>query len=77
MRRLNINPEVLRNFQFRSCIISPVAMNTIAGGNKIKLRGYKPRITATRFRTSIAYKFDIDNPPRMDKTAFSIKKHDN
>ena len=27
--------------------------------------------------TSIAYQFDIDNPPRMDKSYFRIKKHDN
>ena len=26
--------------------------------------------------TSIAYKFDLDNPPRMDKTVFRIKKHE-
>lgn len=26
------------------------------------------------YLTSIAYKFDLDNPPRMDKTVFRIKK---
>lgn len=25
--------------------------------------------------TSIAYKFDLDNPPRMDKTVFQMRKH--
>jgi len=35
-------PEAMRNFQFRSCIVSPVAMKTIAGGNKIKLRAASP-----------------------------------
>jgi hypothetical protein len=29
------------------------------------------------YLTSIAYKFDLDNPPRMDKTVFRIKKHEN
>lgn len=28
------------------------------------------------YLTSIAYKFDLDNPPRMDKTVFQIKKHE-
>ena len=28
------------------------------------------------YLTSIAYKFDLDNPPRMDKTVFRIKKHE-
>jgi len=27
------------------------------------------------YLTSIAYKFDLDNPPRMDKTVFRIRKH--
>ena len=26
------------------------------------------------YLTSIAYKFDLDNPPRMDKTVFRTKK---
>lgn len=28
------------------------------------------------YLTSIAYKFDLDNPPRMDKTVFSMKKNE-
>lgn len=28
------------------------------------------------YLTSIAYKFDLDNPPRMDKAVFRIKKHE-
>ncbi len=27
------------------------------------------------YLTSIAYKFDLDNPPRMDKTVFGMRKH--
>ena len=26
------------------------------------------------YLTSIAYKFDLENPPRMDKTVFQMKK---
>ena len=28
------------------------------------------------YLTSIAYKFDLDNPPRMDKTVFQMRKHE-
>ena len=34
----------------------------------------KERLEIAFYLTSIAYKFDMDNPPRMDKTAFRIKK---
>jgi hypothetical protein len=36
----------------------------------------KQRLEIAYYLTSIAYKFDMDNPPRMDKTAFRIKKHE-
>jgi hypothetical protein len=36
----------------------------------------KERLETAFYLTSIAYGFDIENPPRMDKTAFRIKKHD-
>jgi len=29
------------------------------------------------YLTSIAYKFNLDNPPRMDKTVFQMKKLEN
>lgn len=32
------------------------------------------RVRIYWYLTSIAYKFDLDNPPRMDKTVFRIKK---
>ncbi len=28
------------------------------------------------YLTSVAYGFDMQNPPRMDKTIFRIRKHD-
>lgn len=38
---------------------------------------FKERLRIYWHLTSIAYKFDLDNPPRMDKTVFRIKKHEN
>lgn len=35
----------------------------------------KDRVRIYWHLTSIAYKFDVAHPPRMDKTAFIIKKH--
>ncbi len=37
----------------------------------------KERLQIAWHLTSIAYKFDIDNPPRMDKTVFQKRKHEN
>jgi len=34
----------------------------------------KERLEIAYSLTSIAYQFDMDNPPRMDKTIFSMKK---
>ena len=34
----------------------------------------KERLEIAYYLTSIAYRFDMENPPRMDKTAFRIKK---
>ena len=36
----------------------------------------KERLEIAYYLTSVAYKFDMHNPPRMDKTAFCIKKHE-
>ncbi|MBC7826804.1 MAG: hypothetical protein H7122_03585 [Chitinophagaceae bacterium] len=33
------------------------------------------RLEIALYLTSIAYKFDMNNPPRMDKLIFSICKH--
>lgn len=32
------------------------------------------RLRAAAYLNSIAYNYDINNPPRMDKTIFSIEK---
>lgn len=34
----------------------------------------KERLEIAYYLTSIAYRFDMENPPRMDKMAFRIKK---
>jgi hypothetical protein len=36
----------------------------------------KERLEIAYYLTSIAYQFDMEHPPRMDKTAFRIKKHE-
>ena len=35
----------------------------------------KERLEIAYYLTSIAYKFNIDSPPRMDKSFFQIKKY--
>jgi hypothetical protein len=36
----------------------------------------KERLQIAYYLTSVAYRFDMKNPPRMDKTLFSIKKRE-
>lgn len=36
----------------------------------------KERLQIAYYLTSVAYRFDMDHPPRMDKTIFSIKKRE-
>ncbi len=33
------------------------------------------RLQAAYYLISVAYNFDLQNPPRMDRTAFSMRKH--
>ena len=33
------------------------------------------RLAAAFYLNSVAYNFDINNPPAMDKTVFSMRKH--
>jgi hypothetical protein len=35
----------------------------------------KERLEAAFYLNSIAYNFDINNPPRMDRTVFSMRKN--
>jgi len=34
------------------------------------------RLAASFYLNSIAYNFDINNPPKMDRTVFSMRKND-
>ena len=34
------------------------------------------RLEAVMYLNSIAYNFDIENPPKMDKTVFRSRKHE-
>lgn len=36
---------------------------------------HEERLAASFYLNSIAYNFDINNPPKMDKTVFSMRKH--
>jgi hypothetical protein len=35
----------------------------------------KERLQAANYLNSVAFQFDINNPPRLDRTAFSMRKH--
>ncbi|WP_394994623.1 hypothetical protein [Emticicia sp.] len=35
------------------------------------------RLKAAMYLNSVAYNFDINNPIRIDKTAFNMRKHEN
>ena len=39
-----------------------------------KKQSIDERFRAAFYLNSIAYNFDLNNPPRMDKTAFSMRK---
>ncbi|MBY0476105.1 MAG: hypothetical protein K2Q24_00520 [Chitinophagaceae bacterium] len=36
---------------------------------------WKERLKVSHYLTSLAYGFDADHPPKMDKTIFSKSKH--
>ena len=35
------------------------------------------RLKAAAYLNSIAFRYDINNPPRLDRTIFSARKHQN
>jgi len=45
------------------------------GKEHSKLTGQE-RLQIHRYLNSIAYRYDINNPPRMDKTVFSARSRD-
>jgi hypothetical protein len=42
-----------------------------------KSKTVEERLAAVMYLNSIAYNFDINNPPKMDRTTFSSRKHKN
>jgi len=40
-----------------------------------KTKTVEERLRAAFYLMSVAYDFDIENPPRLDRTAFSMCKH--
>lgn len=39
-----------------------------------KKQSYSKRLEAANYLNSVAYNFQIDNPPKMDKSFFKIRK---
>jgi hypothetical protein len=49
-----------------------------AGGNQAaywRSKSVDERLAGVMYLNSIVYGFDINNPPRLDKTVFSTRKH--
>jgi len=38
-------------------------------------KSVEDRLAAAMYLNSVAYNFDINNPPRLDKTVFKTRKH--
>ncbi|HEY0109771.1 MAG TPA: hypothetical protein VGB67_09100 [Fibrella sp.] len=36
---------------------------------------YAERLRVAAYLNSVAYRYDLENPPRLDRTAFSARKH--
>lgn len=45
-------------------------------GKEYKDSTWQERLRIHRYLNSIAYGYDIENPPRMDKTVFSVRSRD-
>jgi len=43
---------------------------------KAQPKSGKERLEAANYLNSVAYRFDLANPPKMDRSAFSMRKHD-
>jgi hypothetical protein len=39
-----------------------------------KNQSYRKRLEAANYLNSVAYNFDVDSPPRLDKTYFKIRQ---
>jgi hypothetical protein len=43
--------------------------------SKMQPKTGKERLEAAHYLNSIAFQFDLKNPPKLDRTAFSMRKH--
>lgn len=57
----------------RSAFHARNASEQVNYGKEYKNLTWQERMQIHKYLNSIAYGYDIDNPPRMDKTAFHMK----
>ncbi len=38
---------------------------------------FDERLQAVAYLNSVAFRYDINNPPRLDRTVFAARKHEN
>jgi hypothetical protein len=60
----------------RTAFQSRNASEQVNYGKAYKDLTWQERLRIHRYLNSIAYDYDIDNPPRMDKTVFSVRSRD-
>ena len=65
-----MNPEKLNRTAFKHQTLDEAAYN-LQYWHK---QSYEERLKAANYLNSVAYNFDINNPPQMDKTYFKIRK---
>ena len=70
-------PESVKKYKLdRSAIQGKNASEPVRYGEDHQKLTWLERLRIHRYLNSIAYGFDIENPPRMDKTAFSIRSRE-
>ncbi|MEP0711973.1 hypothetical protein [Algoriphagus sp.] len=60
----------------RSAFHARNASEQVNYAKEYKDSSWQERLPIHRYLNSIAYGYDIDNPPRMDKTAFSVRSRE-
>jgi len=66
--------EIIKKFRLdRTAFIARNASDLINYGEMHGKLTWQERLKIHRYLNSLAYCYDIDNPPRMDKTAFSMR----
>jgi hypothetical protein len=67
---MNIKPEF-----DKSAFVMRSSKDKNPSINYWKDKSYEERLAAANYLNSVSYDFDINNPPKMDKTVFSMRKH--